>query len=262
MERLPILLSIPHGGTKIPEELKDRIVLSKEDMFDDGDAFTRDIFNLKHRVTQVVTADVARAFVDLNRDPNDLPPKNPDGVVKSHTCYGIEIYKKGKAPDSELIDTLLGKYYYPYHDRVDEILSNRQNSLKLALDCHSMAGIGPDIGPDPGRRRPLICLGNRNGETCSSDIVHHLARCFKEVFALKESDITINQPFSGGFITQTYGGNPIPWIQVEISRYLYLIPPFFKKNVMYMNQDYLRRMNSKFFRVLCRFFEVEDVEVA
>ena len=256
MEKLPILLSIPHGGTTIPAELKDRIILSTEDMFDDGDAFTREIFDLKHRVSQVVTSDIARAFVDLNRDPIDLPPRNPDGVVKSHTCYGREIYKKDCAPDSKLIDTLLGKYYYPYHDRIAEILDNQQKSLKLALDCHSMAGMGPNIGPDPGQRRPLICLGNRNGQTCSPDIINHLARCFKEEFALKESDISINQPFSGGFITQTYGGNPIPWIQVEISRYLYLLPPFFKRSTMFINQDHLRRLNSKFFRVLNRLFEI------
>ena len=120
MAKLPILLSIPHGGTEIPSEVKDRVILSPADLFDDGDAFTREIYDLEDRVAGVVSANIARAFIDLNRAPDDLPPGNPDGVIKSHTCYGKVIYKAGLEPDQTLIKTLLDKYYHPYHQRIQK----------------------------------------------------------------------------------------------------------------------------------------------
>ncbi|MGV7222698.1 MAG: hypothetical protein ACQ9MH_14365 [Nitrospinales bacterium] len=43
MNQLPYLISIPHGGTKIPEEVAGSVCLSKKDLFEDGDAFTREI---------------------------------------------------------------------------------------------------------------------------------------------------------------------------------------------------------------------------
>ena len=37
MTKFPVLLSIPHGGEGIPPEVKDRIIVSKEDIFEDID---------------------------------------------------------------------------------------------------------------------------------------------------------------------------------------------------------------------------------
>ncbi len=43
-----------------------------------------------------------RAVVDLNRAPDDTAPENPDGVVKSHTCWNVPVYKPGSLPDEKL----------------------------------------------------------------------------------------------------------------------------------------------------------------
>ena len=48
-----------------------------------------------------------------------------------------------------------------------------------------------------------------------------LAAVFKEEFALT-SEVAINDPFSGGFISNAhYWHKGIPWIQIEINRFLY-----------------------------------------
>jgi formiminoglutamase len=67
IEMLPILISIPHGRTQQPLDLQGRVCLSEEDLFDDSDAFTGEVRDLRSKVACVVSADTARAFVDVER---------------------------------------------------------------------------------------------------------------------------------------------------------------------------------------------------
>ena len=60
MEPLPVLISIPHGGTQIPPELANRLVIGKKEIFEDSDGFTRQIYDLKEKVAHVVQANIAR----------------------------------------------------------------------------------------------------------------------------------------------------------------------------------------------------------
>ena len=99
MEKLPVLISIPHSGRKVPKELRDRTCLREVDILNDSDPFEREVYDLGDRVAGVITTDIGRAFVDVNRAPDDLPPENPDGVIKTHTCYRRVIYKNGLGPD-------------------------------------------------------------------------------------------------------------------------------------------------------------------
>ncbi|MEJ2111094.1 MAG: N-formylglutamate amidohydrolase [Acidobacteriota bacterium] len=96
MEKLPILLSIPHGGRGVPDELQNRLVIGEKEIFEDIDGHTREIYDLKSKVRHVIKAGIARTFIDPGRAPSDLPPLNPDGVIKSHTCFGKTIFIEGQ----------------------------------------------------------------------------------------------------------------------------------------------------------------------
>ena len=85
-EPLPVVVSVPHGGRERPPELDGAVALDDTDLFADVDAFTDTIYGVSGRVAHLEIASIARTFVDLNRAPDDLPPANPDGVVKSGTC--------------------------------------------------------------------------------------------------------------------------------------------------------------------------------
>jgi N-formylglutamate deformylase len=254
MEKLPVLLSIPHSGTKTPEELKDRICLEQVDIGDDSDAFSLEVYDLGDRVAHVVSTDIARAFVDMNRAPDDLPPQNPDGVIKSHTCYSRVIYKAGLEPDEALIRELLENYYAPYHRQIRQALAERDSKIELALDCHAMSDTGPDVAPDPHQKRPLLCLGNVYGTSCSQEKIDRLTDCFRQAFGFKTSEVTQNQPFAGAYITRTYGGNPIPWIQVEMNQVLYLEPRHSDREVLRSDQTRLQEVHRKFEQTLRLFF--------
>jgi formiminoglutamase len=250
---LPVLLSIPHGGTLLPPELKGRVCAADHDLHDDVDAYSGRIYDLGSRAAVVVAADVARTFVDLNRTMDDLPPANPDGVVKSSTCTGKFVYFPGQEPDAALIDRLLKRYYVPYFVRLNqEVL---RADIRFAFDCHTMLPYGPSAASDAGQARPLICLGNRGGRTSDMDSLYRLGECFRRVFKIGIEDVAFNVPFSGGAITRKYGRRPIPWIQIEINRSLYLAPPWFDRQGLVMDDRRLFELNRLFEAVLTAFFE-------
>jgi formiminoglutamase len=253
MDKYPILISVPHGGTKIPSELTDRVSLSPLEQFADSDSFTRDIYGIEESVSAYVDTNIARAYVDLNRDVADRPPKNPDGIVKTQTCQGALVYKNGNELNDPLINTLLEKYYHPYHDKIRSTLETTKH-ITLALDCHSMEEVGPEISPDKGQPRPKICLGNNHGKSCSNDLTIKFAKCIQEAFQLNPYEVTINSPFAGGFITRTYGMQPIPWIQVEINRNLYLSPPWFNSKNQEMDSHRLSKLRDCFKQAVESFF--------
>lgn len=254
MKKLPILLSIPHGGTKKPPEILENLCITERDQFDDSDPYVIEIFSLKDRVEQVITSDIARAFVDLNRSMQDLPPKNPDGLIKSMTCYQKPIYKKGHEPDDSLRKILIEKYHKPYHRKIQKSIS--ELDLQICLDCHSMATEAPSISPDGKmNKRPTFCISNQDGKTSSKEMLESLAVSLCKSFSIDKNEIKFNDPFKGGYITKTYGNNPVPWIQIEMNRNLYLSEKWFDVDTLTINNQRLVDLNKMFDKTLTDFFD-------
>jgi len=203
---LPLLVSLPHAGLTMPAEVQDLSILTSEQIRADSDEGAAEIYNLRQHVAAFLTPDVARAFVDLNRPESD---RRPDGVVKTHTCWNQPVYRQ-PLPES-LIQALLKNYYYPYHQQLRKI--SKQTQFQLALDCHTMAAIGPPVGPDPGQERPWVCLSHAEG-TCPDVWLETMADCFREAFG---DHVAINEPFRGGYIIRLHA-EEMPWMQVELSR--------------------------------------------
>ncbi len=225
----PFLISIPHGGTEVPAELRDRLALNPEELAWYCDPGTRTIFAFGKTVAATIDTPISRMVVDLNRPPLPVPPKDPDGIIKTRTIDCRPVYREGRFPDMQLIHRLLLAHYFPYHQRIDELLDS--HAIRIAFDCHSMLPYGSPGQKDAGRTRPLICLGN-NGDrrgrarkgslaTCPPEWMACLAESFRSGFGLKR-EVAINNPFSGGFIMNAhFWRKGIPWVQIEISRSLY-----------------------------------------
>jgi len=210
MEKLPLLISVPHAGLQIPPEVQPNNLLTLSGIVQDGDEGAANIYGpLKNQVRHFVTTNTARAFVDLNRAEDDI---RKDGVVKTHTCWNVPIYKQELT--SDVIRQLITRYHRPYHDQLTTLANN---DVILAIDCHTMAEYGPPVGPDAGVKRPLVCLGNVHGKSCPIEWVEQMASCFRKEF---DGHVTINTPFAGGYITQVHS-REMPWIQLELSRSSY-----------------------------------------
>ena len=245
MTKLPVLLSIPHGGTRKPIELEGHLSITNKDLFDDSDPFVMELYDLGDKVERVIKTDIARAFVDLNRSLQDMPPDNPDGLIKSKTCYDKPIYTNGKEPDDLLKTMLIELYYNPYHQSIQK--SIQELDLKLCLDCHSMASVAPYFSPDKNKsKRPMLCRSNNDGKTSSQEMLELLADSISEAYSVDRKEIALNDPFHGGHITKTYGNNPVPWIQVEMNRDLYLTSPWFDEDALSVDSDHLKKLNKQF----------------
>jgi formiminoglutamase len=203
--KLPLLLSVPHAGRRVPPEVSRLCLLSDREIEEDGDVGAAEIYDLQAEVPAYVTTDIARAVVDMNRSVED---RRADGVVKTHTCWNVPVYRE---PLSEhTVRELLDRYYHPYHSRLRELAGSE---LRLAVDCHTMAAVGPPVGPDPGRERPRVCLSNGDG-TCPEAWIAALRDCFEDAFGRA---VKINDPFKGGHITRSHA-KEMYWVQLEISR--------------------------------------------
>lgn len=250
---LPFLISIPHGGTKVPPELDNRVVITRHDLFDDSDSFTNDIYDVNGLVVKALKTDIARAFVDLNRAPDKVPPAYPDGVIKSCTCLRRPIYAENKHPDAALRQQLIESYYKPYHTELN--VWSHFPKIKLGLDCHSMLPIAPAISPDSGEKRPLINLGNLDGAACPNEIMKLLADAFCLVFGIDAENVTLNRPFKGGYITKKYACKPIPWIQIEMNRILYLDEAWFDCASLSIDHRRLATLNLHVAQVITHFHD-------
>ena len=160
---LPILISVPHAGLRVPHEIGDTCCLTPREIAEDGDGGASEIYAIESDVAHFVTTDIARAIIDLNRSKED---RRKDGVVKTHTCWDVVVYSR--FPSEDLIDTLLAAYYEPYHDRLTQLADR---AIRLAVDCHTMAAIGP---PRRTRSRYRKALGVL--EQCRWHLSAELAR--------------------------------------------------------------------------------------
>jgi N-formylglutamate deformylase len=207
-------------------------------LFHEGDPYTDALFYCPE--ASHVHALTSRFVVDLNRrrDEGGL-----NGVIKVTDFAGRPLYPEGFRFTEKRIEERLLRYYDPFHQTLDRMLS--KPDIRFFIDAHAMAAVGPNIGPDAGRLRPafsFITGGNPDGGPAREDettsipaglvwrLAEHLQACFKDIIA--DSDvprsILVNDPFARGG-TQHRLSHPehphrTPGFALEINRNLYLQP--------------------------------------
>jgi len=155
--RYPFLISVPHGGTTVPDSVRPRLLLTDEELLYYCDPLTRVVFGYKDRVEAYIDTPISRMVVDLNRPPLPLPLRDPDGIIKLMTIDGREVYRPGDIPDMHIIHTLLMTHYFPFHQQIDELID--RHPVRIAFDCHSMLPQGSENRRMPERIVLVSVLG-------------------------------------------------------------------------------------------------------
>jgi N-formylglutamate deformylase len=237
---LPLLVSTPHCADQVPYWIMARMLESGEAEPDlrrrllrEGDPYTDLLFHLPEaQVT--VNAPASRFVADLNRDRDET---GENGVIKLTDFDRRSFYAPGFLLAPEAAELRLMLYYDPYHRALDRALMG--GGIRFFIDGHSMTSQGPAIGPDQGRPRPAICLGNfgdANGDPVSGPVscAPETARAIRDhlegllVGLLAEpgapQGVVLNQPFDGGHILKRYSQAPyaVPGLMIEVNRGLYL----------------------------------------
>lgn len=238
-ERLPIAIVLPHSSLAIPAELTDSIALTADQIFNESDAYTELIYDFRERVLHWLEFPYARSIIDVNRPTGAHKlVSEGDGVIKHSTSYGASVFKPGKEPDAKLENHLIEKYWKSWHQKMAEIVADER--VKLVLDCHSMAAVGPPNTSfsAPSSVRPRVSASNfgdseGNQEidgfpiSASPELTRFAGEKFGEALAdipelAPTTPVAINLPFQGGYQILEHGHTKQPWIMIELSRAMYI----------------------------------------
>jgi N-formylglutamate deformylase len=223
--RVPLLLSVPHCGTRFPEEIKGQYVPDLIEAPDDTDWFVNQLYDFAPSMGITVISGVySRWVIDLNRDPDDKPLYT-DGRIITGLCpvtnfLGDPIYiDRRDHLETREIMRRLDEYYRPYHDKLKQLLDDIKSEFGKVLlwDCHSIRQYVETIYKD---NLPDLILGDSDGSSASPETI---ALTFNN---LKNSRYSVehNFPFKGGFITRHFG-KPLEnqqALQLEMSKINYM----------------------------------------
>jgi N-formylglutamate deformylase len=226
----------PHSGRNYPQAFLQQTLLDERVIRSSEDAFVDHLFaSAPEFGAPFLTAGVPRAYVDLNRSPDELDPAliegvrrqghNPRvasglGVIPRVVSNGRAIYR-GKLQMAE-VEKRLETYWRPYHAALQALLSkaHAQFGQAILVDCHSMPHEAVDGVARTAAQRPEIVLGDRFGAAASSEVVDLIESAFASAGLI----VTRNAPFAGAYITQAYGrpSRGQHAVQIEIDRAIYM----------------------------------------
>ncbi|OZI71777.1 N-formylglutamate deformylase [Bordetella genomosp. 12] len=220
----PLLISIPHLGSLIPEAQKP---LMTELGLRSGDTdwhLDRLYAFGKKLGASFLWARYSRYVVDLNRPPNDeslYPGQAKTGLCPTHTFDGQPLYLDGR--DSVTEDEREARrrqYWQPYHDQLRaEIDRLRAQHGKVMLwEGHSIASVIPRLFEG---KLPDLNIGTSSGASAAPAIQEAIEQ---QLGAQQDYTWAINGRFKGGYITRHYG-NPadhIHAVQLEMCQSTYM----------------------------------------
>ena len=201
-----LVISIPHSGTDIPQDIAPLCNLASKREHTDW-ALTELVASL---LETTLVATISRYIIDVNR----FKPRN--GKATQPIIPRID--EKGNPlfynyPSKQKQVDWLERYYTPYYSHLEKLLHQKleHHSKVLLIDLHSY--------DDKLFQTSDIILGTRKKQTISEDVLEQLQTLFHE----EGFSTRVDTPFSGGNIIATFGKHPsIEAVQIEIPYSLYL----------------------------------------
>ena len=214
----PLLLSLPHVGTALPEALRPRLVDAALAVPDTDWHLERLYGFARDQGVTVLVPAHSRYVVDLNRPPEDVPMypgANNTGLCPRHDFTGTPIYRAGQEPDAAEVNARVEAYWRPYHAALAQELARlrARHGHVVLFDGHSIRGELPWLFEG---RLPDLNLGTAGGSACDASLQAALQAVLDG--QTRFSHVT-NGRFKGGHITRAYGrpGEGVHAVQLEMS---------------------------------------------
>jgi N-formylglutamate amidohydrolase len=234
-----LVFASPHSGDIYPADMMAASKLTSEAIRGSEDAYVdRIIAGAPALGASVIRARLARAYIDLNRDPweldqamfeDELPEFAQSrsarvaaglGTIARVAGEGRPIYarKLTFAEAKARIDLA----HRPYHDALDRLLATARatHGVAILVDWHSMPAAAARGQRGRGGGPCDIVLGDRFGAACSPKLTGLVER---ELEAMGYR-VARNAPYAGGYTTEHYGrpARRTHALQIEINRALYM----------------------------------------
>lgn len=221
----PLVVSVPHAGTRIPSEFEPRLVspwLARKD----ADWHLERLYDFALDLgATIVRTDVSRTVIDVNRDPAGAslyPGQATTALCPVDTFDGEPLYRPGAEPDAGEIAERRARYFDPYHRALAEELARlgQAHPEVVIYDCHSIRSVIPRLFPG---ELPQWNIGTNGGRTCAADLTQMVeSHCDRSGL----SRVT-NGRFTGGYITRHYGrpDDGVHALQMELACRGYMREP-------------------------------------
>ena len=219
----PILVSVPHAGTKIPDDIRP-LLTPEAAALPDTDWHVDRLYDFASEVgASFLVANYSRYVVDLNRAPDDrplYPGADNTEVCPTRTFANEPIYRHAP-PDRAEIDRRLNLYWHPYHAKIAEEIGRLKQVHKnvVLFDAHSIASVVPRFFEGT---LPVFNLGTAQGISADRDLAERMLTVLEN--ASPDWPTVLNGRFTGGYITRTYGrpGERVHAVQLEMAERAYM----------------------------------------
>lgn len=218
---VPLLISMPHNGEMIAEEIKHTMTEQGLNV-PDTDWCIDVLYDFAHEMgIYTIEPSYNRIVIDLNRDPKgvNLYPGAQSTELCPTSCFDFaDIYLPDQQPDETEVARRIETYWQPYHDQLANTLQQMRDQYGVAvlLDAHS---IRSQVARFFEGQLPDFNFGTADGASCSAAFDTHLAQ-----FDCQPYSQVTNGRFKGGFITRAYGQpkQNIHAVQLELSQRTYM----------------------------------------
>ena len=221
--KVPIVVSVPHCGTVIPQEIQPAFKPGAIGFIDDTDWFVDKLYGFTQAMgITMIRAVYSRWVIDLNRPPGNQPLYRDGriitGLVPITDFLGNSLYQSS-LPDTAEIDRRTDLYYHPYHQALEQLLQDTKEEFGQALlfDAHSIRQYVPTISRE---KLPDLILGDNDGKSAGEMFTKTaLQQLSQGPFHVKH-----NYLFKGGHITRNYGRpeEGIHALQLEMTKINYM----------------------------------------
>ena len=168
--RVPLLISLPHVGSEIPWELRERLqdrALASEDSDWHLEAVYAPIAEALG--ASLLVPRFSRYVIDLNRPPDDIvmyAGANNTELCPTRFFDGTPLYREGCEPDAVERARRLKLYWQPYHAAIERELARLRalHGRALLWDGHSIESELPWLLEG---RLPELNLGSNAAQSCS-----------------------------------------------------------------------------------------------
>lgn len=220
----PLLVSVPHDGTHVPDDIAARLSDSARHAPDTDWHVARLYADVARALgASMIVPMHSRYVVDLNRSEDDVslyPGQNTTGLCPLVQFTGAPVYRDGMEPNAAEVRERIERYWRPYHDALRTELDRLRaaHGRVVLWEGHTIKGALPFLFEG---RLPDLNLGTAAGASCSPALQQRLIEVLE---GQGNYDFVANGRFKGGHITRHYGdpGNGIDAVQLEISQRIYM----------------------------------------